>query len=93
MREGERSAEREMSQDCAGNQEREALELRLPLTSRYLRVLTAVVTVVAGEISFTYDEVIQVRVAVPSRSCSKGPCGDPRRSNPREMWSSPPRGS
>lgn len=91
MREGERSAEREMSQDGAGSQEREALEL--PLTSRSLRVLTAVVTVVAGEISFTYDEVIQVRVAVPSRSCSKGPCGDPRRSNPREMWSSPPRGS
>ena len=39
------------------------LELRLPPNSLYQSVVRAVTTVLAGEMSFTYDDVIQLRVA------------------------------
>ena len=40
------------------------LSLRLPLRSEYLTVLRATAGVIAGEVGFNYDEIIQVRVAV-----------------------------
>ena len=42
----------------------DVLELRLPLKPEYLPVLRATTGVIAGTNSFTYDEVIQLRVAV-----------------------------
>ena len=40
------------------------IELRLPPTSDYLSVLRATIGVIAGGMSFNYDEIIQLRVAV-----------------------------
>ncbi len=40
------------------------LELRLPLKLRHLDVLRATAGVIAGTNSFTYDEILQIRVAV-----------------------------
>ena len=42
----------------------DVLELRLPLKPQYLQMARAAAGVVAGGMSFNYDEVIQVRVAV-----------------------------
>ena len=42
----------------------DVIELRLPPTSDYLAVLRATIGVIAGGMSFNYDEIIQLRVAV-----------------------------
>ena len=40
------------------------IELRLPLKPEYLSVLRATTGVIAGTLSFNYDEMMQLRVAV-----------------------------
>lgn len=40
------------------------IELRLPLKPEYLPILRATMGVVAGVVSFNYDEIMQLRVAV-----------------------------
>ena len=40
------------------------VELRVPPRAEYQRVVEAMATVVAGDADFTYDQVIQMRVAV-----------------------------
>ncbi len=40
------------------------IELRLPLKLEYLSVIRATVGVIAGTLDFTYDEVMQFRVAL-----------------------------
>lgn len=40
------------------------IELRLPLKREYLPLLRATMGVVAGSLSFRYDEIMQLRVAV-----------------------------
>ncbi len=40
------------------------VELRLPLKLEYLNVIRATVGVIAGTLDFTYDEVMQFRVAL-----------------------------
>ena len=40
------------------------IELRLPLKLEYLNVIRATVGVIAGTLDFTYDEVMQFRVAL-----------------------------
>lgn len=40
------------------------VELRLPLRLQYLNVIRATVGVIAGTLDFTYDEVMQFRVAL-----------------------------
>ena len=55
--------------EWAGESSREGLandtvELRIPAKSDYLPVLRAAVGVIAGNVSFAYDEIIQLRVAV-----------------------------
>ena len=42
----------------------DTIELQLPLISEYLTVLRATTGVVAGVVSFNYDEIMQLRVAV-----------------------------
>ena len=42
----------------------EVVELRMPLRAGYVAVLRATTGVIAGEMSFNYDEVMQLRVAV-----------------------------
>lgn len=42
----------------------DTIELRLPLKPEYLLILRATTGVVAGSISFNYDEIMQLRVAV-----------------------------
>ena len=42
----------------------DVIEIRLPLNSDYLPVIRATVGVLAGIISFNYDEIIQLRSAV-----------------------------
>ncbi len=46
-----------------GIDEGDRVELRLPPRSEYLPLLRAAVGVVAGGMSFSYDEVLQLRVA------------------------------
>ncbi len=43
---------------------RDIIELRLPLKLEYLSVIRATVGVIAGTLDFTYDEVMQFRVAL-----------------------------
>ena len=43
---------------------RDVIEIRLPAKSQYLPVLRAAIGVIAGALSFNYDEIIQLRVAV-----------------------------
>ena len=47
-----------------GNKAGRSVELRLPATPEYLPVLRATAGVVAGNLSFNYDEILQIRVAV-----------------------------
>ncbi len=42
----------------------EIIELRLPLKLEYLSVIRTTVGVIAGTLGFTYDEVVQLRVAL-----------------------------
>ncbi len=42
----------------------DAIEIRLPPKPQYLSVLRATIGVIAGDMSFNYDEIIQLRVAV-----------------------------
>ena len=42
----------------------ERFELRLPLKSQYLSVLRATVGAIGGRISFPYDQIVELRVAV-----------------------------
>ena len=42
----------------------DVVELRLPLKSEYVNVIRATVGVIAGTLDFTYDEVMQFRVAL-----------------------------
>lgn len=42
----------------------DVLELKLPLKSQYLQMARAAAGVIAGGMSFNYDEVVQVRIAV-----------------------------
>ncbi len=42
----------------------DVLELKLPLKPQYLQMARAAAGVIAGGMSFNYDEVVQVRVAV-----------------------------
>ena len=42
----------------------DVIELRLPPRPEYISVLRAAVGVVAGAMSFTYDDIVQLRVAV-----------------------------
>ena len=42
----------------------DVIELRLPLKLEYLNVIRATVGVIAGTLDFTYDEVMQFRVAL-----------------------------
>ncbi len=42
----------------------DVLELRLPPKPEYISVLRAIIGVVAGALSFNYDQIIQLRVAV-----------------------------
>jgi anti-sigma regulatory factor (Ser/Thr protein kinase) len=42
----------------------DVIQMRLPLKAEYLPVLRAAVGVIAGGMEFTYDEVLQLRVAV-----------------------------
>ena len=41
----------------------DVIEIRLPPKARYLPVLRATIGVIAGAMSFNYDEIIQVRAA------------------------------
>lgn len=43
---------------------KDVIELRVPLKSEYLLILRAITGVVAGVLSFNYDEIMQLRVAV-----------------------------
>ena len=42
----------------------DVIELRLPPKTEYLPIIRATVGVIAGALSFNYDEIIQMRVAV-----------------------------
>ena len=42
----------------------DVIEIKLPPSSEYLAVVRAAIGVIAGNMSFNYDEVIQLRVAV-----------------------------
>ena len=42
----------------------DVIQLRLPLKPEYLTLLRAAVGVIAGTISFNYDEIMQLRAAV-----------------------------
>ena len=48
----------------AGGTLTDAIELRLPSRPEYLTLVRAAVGVIAGGMSFNYDEIIQLRVAV-----------------------------
>ncbi len=50
--------------DPAGGSLTDAIELRLPSRPEYLTLVRAAVGVIAGGMSFNYDEIIQLRVAV-----------------------------
>ena len=41
----------------------DVIEIKLPPSSKYLAVVRAAIGVIAGNMSFNYDEVIQLRVA------------------------------
>ncbi len=63
----------------------DVIEVRLPPISDYLTVLRATVGVLAGNMSFNYDEIIQLRVAVSEafnlairRTTQVGPASTPR---------------
>ena len=62
----------------------DVLELRLPLKAEYLPLVRATAGVLAGGMSFTYDQVIQVRTAVAEafdltvrRTAQKAPLSPP----------------
>ncbi len=40
------------------------IELHLPPKAEYVPIVRALAGVIAGEMSFTYDEIVQIRVAV-----------------------------
>ncbi len=42
----------------------DVIEIKLPPASEYLAVVRAAIGVIAGNMSFNYDEIIQLRVAV-----------------------------
>lgn len=44
--------------------QRDSIRLRLPLKSEYLPVLRMAAGVIAGVMTFNYDEIVQLRVAV-----------------------------
>ncbi len=44
--------------------QRDSIRLRLPLKSEYLPVLRMATGVIAGVMTFNYDEIVQLRVAV-----------------------------
>ena len=48
----------------AGTSTNDAIQLRLPLRPEYLTALRATVGVIAGTLSFNYDEIMQLRIAV-----------------------------
>ena len=52
------------ARNSLGRRLSDVIEVRLPLKADYLSVLRATVGVVAGGMSFNYDEIIQLRVAV-----------------------------
>ena len=56
--------ENNLASDLLGRRLYDVIEVRLPLKAGYLSVLRATVGVIAGEMSFNYDEIIQLRVAV-----------------------------
>ncbi len=47
-----------------GSSINDVIEIRLPLKLEYLQVLRAAVGVIAGTMSFNYDEIMHLRVAV-----------------------------
>ena len=60
----------------------ETVVLRLPAKAEYVPVLRAVVGVVAGTLSFSYDEIVSLRVAVSEAFglvMRHMPQGDPKR--------------
>ena len=52
------------TRETMGRRFSDVIEVRLPLKDDYLSVLRATVGVIAGEMSFNYDEIIQLRVAI-----------------------------
>ena len=52
------------ARDSLGRRLSDVIEVRLPLKADYLSVLRATIGVVAGGMSFNYDEIIQLRVAI-----------------------------
>ena len=52
------------TRESVGHRLSDVIEVRLPLKADYLSVLRATVGVLAGEMSFNYDEIIQLRVAI-----------------------------
>ena len=53
-----------MRKSIGGSWPNDTIELRLPLESGYLLILRVTTGVVAGVVSFNYDEIMQLRVAV-----------------------------
>lgn len=53
-----------MRKSIEGSRTTDTIELRLPLKPEYLLILRATTGVVAGVISFNYEEIKQLRVAV-----------------------------
>ncbi len=53
-----------MKKLIGGSWTNDTIELRLPLKPQYLPILRAATGVVAGAVSFNYDEIMQLRVAV-----------------------------
>lgn len=47
-----------------GSSTNDVIEIRLPLKAAYLQVLRAAVGAIAGTMSFNYDEIMYLRVAV-----------------------------
>ena len=63
--EAERGEEVEGADESTADRlDKDTVLLRLPAKSDYLPILRATVGVVAGVMSFTYDEIVQIRVAV-----------------------------
>ena len=63
----------------AGSLTNDVIHLRLPLKPEYLPVLRAAVGVIAGTMSFDYDEIIQLRVAVTEVADLASKHADPQR--------------
>ena len=59
------------------------IELHLPPKAEYIPIVRALTGVIAGEMSFTYDEIVQLRVAVSElfdivvRNTAQGKAGHP----------------